>query len=157
MIPLYTSEQVRTADLYAINKLQIPGVMLMENAAISITESILGKYPYIDSSFRTNAFRSLWGQSNSGAFTFYSFIREPELFNTYFMSAPYGLKNFQQSTIERIDNDLKHSKFNLLGEVYVKLEDIEKAIFFYEKDLEIYPNNEWTKNKLEELKSNNLS
>ncbi len=49
----------------------------------------------------------------------------------------------------------KSSKFNLLGEVYVKLEDIEKAIFFYEKDLEIYPNNEWTKNKLEELKSNN--
>jgi predicted alpha/beta superfamily hydrolase len=67
--------------------------------------------PYIDSSFRTNSFRSLWGQSNSGAFTFYSFIRKPELFNAYFMSAPYGLKNFQQSTIERIDNDLKHSKY----------------------------------------------
>lgn len=113
--------------------------------------------PYIDRTFRTNSFRSLWGQSNSGAFTFYCFTSKPELFNAYFMSAPYGLKNFQQSTIERIDNDLKHSKFNLLGEVYVKLEDIEKAIFFYEKDLEIYPNNEWTKNKLEELKSNNLS
>ncbi len=46
----------------------------------------------------------------------------------------------------------KSAKFNLLGEVYSKLEDIEKAVLYYEKDLETYPNNEWTKNKLKEIR-----
>ncbi|MCF8261040.1 MAG: NAD(P)H-hydrate dehydratase [Melioribacteraceae bacterium] len=40
MIPLFTAEQVRRADSYAIEKLNIPGIVLMENAAISIFESL---------------------------------------------------------------------------------------------------------------------
>ncbi|MBU1100839.1 MAG: NAD(P)H-hydrate dehydratase [Bacteroidetes bacterium] len=41
MIPLYSIQQVRSADDYGINKLKIPGVVLMENAAINIFHSIL--------------------------------------------------------------------------------------------------------------------
>lgn len=44
MIPLYTSQQVREADSFAVNTLGIPSVVLMENAARSlyaaITESV---------------------------------------------------------------------------------------------------------------------
>lgn len=40
MIPLYNTGQVRSADEYALAKLGIPGIVLMENAARSIYESI---------------------------------------------------------------------------------------------------------------------
>ncbi|MCA2004384.1 MAG: hypothetical protein LDL01_01190, partial [Ignavibacterium sp.] len=47
MIPLYSNSQIRALDSYAINQLQTPGIMLMENAAIGISQAILGKYPGI--------------------------------------------------------------------------------------------------------------
>ncbi len=36
MIPLFSTSQIRSVDDYAINKLGIPGIVLMENAAIEI-------------------------------------------------------------------------------------------------------------------------
>ena len=41
MIPLFSAAQVRAADNYAIKKLGIPGIVLMENASLSIFHSIL--------------------------------------------------------------------------------------------------------------------
>ena len=41
MIPLYTSQQVREADSFAINTLGIPSVVLMENAARSLYHEII--------------------------------------------------------------------------------------------------------------------
>ena len=41
MIPLYTSQQVREADSFAINTLGIPSIVLMENAARSIYAEII--------------------------------------------------------------------------------------------------------------------
>lgn len=41
MIPLYSAQQVREADSYAINTLAIPSIVLMENASRSIFDSIL--------------------------------------------------------------------------------------------------------------------
>lgn len=41
MIPLYTTQQVRDADNYAINTLGIPSIVLMENAARSIYSAII--------------------------------------------------------------------------------------------------------------------
>ena len=63
MIPLFSAEQVRLADKFAINELQIPSIVLMENAAISITNEILKKYPYIDTSYR---FGIICGKGNNG-------------------------------------------------------------------------------------------
>ncbi|GAB4129008.1 MAG: bifunctional ADP-dependent NAD(P)H-hydrate dehydratase/NAD(P)H-hydrate epimerase [Ignavibacteriales bacterium] len=40
MIPLYSSQQIRSADNFAIENLSIPSIVLMENAARSILESI---------------------------------------------------------------------------------------------------------------------
>lgn len=41
MIPLFSSQQVRGADQFAIESLAIPGIVLMENAARSIFDSII--------------------------------------------------------------------------------------------------------------------
>ncbi len=41
MIPLYTSQQVREADSFAINTLGIPSIVLMENAARSLYNEII--------------------------------------------------------------------------------------------------------------------
>ncbi len=45
MIPLFTAAQIRAADNYAIEKLGIPGIVLMENASLSIFHSILEYIP----------------------------------------------------------------------------------------------------------------
>lgn len=45
MIPLFTSEQIRKADNYAIDTLGIPSIALMENAARSIVAEIFDYYP----------------------------------------------------------------------------------------------------------------
>lgn len=41
MIPLFNSSQIRNFDSYAIKKLNIPGVVLMENAAIGIYQTLI--------------------------------------------------------------------------------------------------------------------
>ncbi len=63
MIPLFTSEQIRAADNYAIKELQIPGEILMENAALNIVNAIFEKYPYLDNSYR---FGIVCGKGNNG-------------------------------------------------------------------------------------------
>jgi len=44
MIPLFSTKQVREVDSYAINKIGIPGIVLMENAALSIYNTVLQNY-----------------------------------------------------------------------------------------------------------------
>ena len=41
MIPLYSTKQIRQVDEYAINKLGIPGVVLMENASWKFFRKLL--------------------------------------------------------------------------------------------------------------------
>ena len=36
MIPLYSTKTIRAIDNYAINKLKIPSIVLMENASIEV-------------------------------------------------------------------------------------------------------------------------
>ena len=49
MIPLYSTKQIRNVDEYAINKLGIPGIVLMENASREIFQKIREKIGYLDS------------------------------------------------------------------------------------------------------------
>ena len=44
MIPLFSTEQIRNADKYAIEELNIPGIALMENASLSVFNAILKNY-----------------------------------------------------------------------------------------------------------------
>ena len=48
MIPLFLTKQVREVDSYAINKVGMPGIVLMENAALSIYNIMLQNYQGIN-------------------------------------------------------------------------------------------------------------
>ena len=63
MIPLYSAAQVREADKYAIKKLTVPGIALMENASRSIYLSMMEQIPDVDESF---TFGILCGKGNNG-------------------------------------------------------------------------------------------
>lgn len=63
MIPLFTTDQVRAADKYAIEKLRFPSLLLMENAAISIKNAILNEYPNLT---EDTTFGIICGKGNNG-------------------------------------------------------------------------------------------
>lgn len=48
MIPLYNTSQIRNLDTFAIKRLQVPGIVLMENAALRIYQSIMERVENID-------------------------------------------------------------------------------------------------------------
>lgn len=63
MIPLYSSDQVRAADKYAIEKLKIPSIVLMENAAINIKNAILSEFHFLS---ENSTFGIICGKGNNG-------------------------------------------------------------------------------------------
>ena len=63
MIPLFSTKQIREVDNYAINKLGMPGIVLMENAALSIYHNVLQNYAGINL-FSTIGF--VCGKGNNG-------------------------------------------------------------------------------------------
>ncbi len=48
MIPLFLTKQIREVDSYAINKIGMPGIVLMENAALSIFDIVMQNYKGIN-------------------------------------------------------------------------------------------------------------
>ena len=46
MIPLYSTQQIRNVDNYAINKLGMPGIVLMENASREIFQNIISEFKF---------------------------------------------------------------------------------------------------------------
>ncbi len=62
MIPLFSSQQVRGADQFAIESLSIPGIVLMENAALSIFESIISS----KEEFKNRIIGIVCGKGNNG-------------------------------------------------------------------------------------------
>lgn len=59
MIPLYSTKQIRKIDDYAISKLGLPGIVLMENASREIFEKIIY-------SFDSNSIGFVCGKGNNG-------------------------------------------------------------------------------------------
>lgn len=49
MIPLYKTSEIRDLDAFALKSLQVPGIMLMENASLGIFESIITRVDLITS------------------------------------------------------------------------------------------------------------
>jgi len=49
MIPLFSTKQIRQIDEYSINKLGIPGIVLMENASREIFQNISERIEYLES------------------------------------------------------------------------------------------------------------
>lgn len=63
MIPLYTTQQVRDADSYAINTLGIPSIVLMENAARSIYSALI---EYANDFIKSKTVGLICGKGNNG-------------------------------------------------------------------------------------------
>ncbi len=63
MIPLYTTQQVREADNFAINSIGIPSIVLMENAARSIYAEIINT---VDNALGNNIVGIVCGKGNNG-------------------------------------------------------------------------------------------
>jgi NAD(P)H-hydrate epimerase len=64
MIPLFSAGQVREVDLYAINQLGIPSIILMENAALSIYNACIEKFSALNKSVNRLGF--ICGKGNNG-------------------------------------------------------------------------------------------
>ncbi|RKY91135.1 MAG: bifunctional ADP-dependent NAD(P)H-hydrate dehydratase/NAD(P)H-hydrate epimerase, partial [Ignavibacteriae bacterium] len=62
MIPLYSTSQIRKIDEYAITKLGIPGIVLMENASREIFEIASWKITQLNS----NKIGFVCGRGNNG-------------------------------------------------------------------------------------------
>ncbi len=60
MIPLYNTSQIRNLDSFAIKRLSVPGIVLMENAALGIYHSILERVENI------NCLGFVCGKGNNG-------------------------------------------------------------------------------------------
>ena len=63
MISLYNTNDIRKVDDYAINRLGIPGVVLMENASINIFNEMLS-FIYPDENIKKIGF--VCGRGNNG-------------------------------------------------------------------------------------------
>ena len=63
MIPLYSAQQVREADSYAINELAIPSIVLMENASRSIFDEVIRHFGHL---MENNIIGIICGKGNNG-------------------------------------------------------------------------------------------
>ncbi len=117
MIPLFTSKQVREADKYAIEELKIPSVVLMENAAISITEIVRDYFPEID---QFNQIGIVCGKGNNGGDGF--------AIARHFINSGFTIKVLSIPTEEEMKGDAKVN-FQILKNLKNKI-DLLNIKFF---------------------------
>jgi NAD(P)H-hydrate epimerase len=111
MIPLYSTKQIRQIDEYAINKLGIPGVVLMENASREIFQKISELVEY--SGFPRIGF--VCGKGNNGGDGFAA--------ARHFSNAGYEIVVIYLGTEKEMSDDCK---FNF--QVLKKLASVNKKI-----------------------------
>ncbi len=118
MIPLFSTSQVREVDDYAINQLVIPGLVLMENAAIQIYSQIIEKTQHLK---KRNKIGIVCGKGNNGGD---GFAAARHFLNNGFdvivinlgeenEMSPDCLANFRTlSNISKINEKISLKKFN---------------------------------------------
>ncbi|MBU0474453.1 MAG: NAD(P)H-hydrate dehydratase [Bacteroidetes bacterium] len=92
MIPLFTTIQIRNADKYAIEQLKIPGIVLMENASLSVYNSIKKNYNLIN---EVSQIGIIAGKGNNGGDAFAvarHFINDGFIVNILFVGTESELK-----------------------------------------------------------------
>jgi NAD(P)H-hydrate epimerase len=92
MVPLYSTKQIRRFDEYAINKLGLPGIVLMENASREIFENII-------SSFVFNSIGFVCGKGNNGGDGFAA--------ARHFANAGYKVKVFYLGDLNEMTPDCR--------------------------------------------------
>lgn len=93
MIPLYNTSQIRNLDSYAIKKLHVPGIVLMENASIGIYQAITENFE----SIKKVGF--ICGKGNNGG-DGYSVAR-------HFSNAGFDVKVISIGSIDEMSDDCK--------------------------------------------------
>ncbi|MFZ1518170.1 MAG: NAD(P)H-hydrate dehydratase [Ignavibacteriaceae bacterium] len=99
MIPLYNTSQIRNLDTFAIKRLKVPGIVLMENAAIGIYQSILERVDNI------NCVGVVCGKGNNGG-DGYAVAR-------HFSNAGFNVKVISLGSENDLSEDCKIN-FNIL-------------------------------------------
>lgn len=99
MIPLYNTSQIRNLDSFAIKRLQVPGIVLMENAALGIYESILERVDKI------KCVGVVCGKGNNGG-DGYAVAR-------HFSNAGYEVKVVSLGSEDDLSEDCK-TNFNII-------------------------------------------
>lgn len=126
MIPLFTSKQIRQADSYGIDKLGIPGVVLMENAARSIYSAIKKFFPELSKAYPIGF---LAGKGNNGGDAFAA--------ARHFYNAGFQVKILSIGKEQEIKGD---AKLNYLSLKNILKGSIQSKLITYKslKDLEIF-------------------
>ena len=113
MIPLFTTEQIRKADKYAIEQLKIPGIVLMENAALSIYNSINRNYNLVNGISKIGI---IAGKGNNGGDAFAvakHFVNAGFFVNVLFIGSEKELKGDAQinfTIFQELSQKVKYGK-----------------------------------------------
>lgn len=120
MIPLYNTSQIRNLDSFAIKRLNVPGMVLMENAAIGIYQSIMDKVNNITS------VGFVCGKGNNGG-DGYAVAR-------HFSNAGYDVKVITLGQESELSEDCKIN-FNILKNLSTQRKNLKLKLFNNLKDI----------------------
>ncbi|MCU7495838.1 MAG: NAD(P)H-hydrate dehydratase [Ignavibacteria bacterium] len=126
MIPLFSVSQVRDADDYAINQLQIPGLLLMENASLSIYSIIREHYPSLN---KNDLIGIVCGKGNNGGDGFAlarHFINSGFRVGVIYLSGSEELKGDALSNFEILSNVIHFSDETSFMRQYKSVRDLKR-------------------------------
>ena len=120
MIPLYNTSQIRNLDSFAIKRLQVPGIVLMENAAIGIYQSIIERVDSI------NCVGFVCGKGNNGGDGF--------AVARHFSNAGFDVKVISLGMENDLSEDCK-TNFNILQNLSLQRENLKIKSYKSAKDI----------------------
>ena len=126
MIPLYTSQQVREADSFAINTLGIPSIVLMENAARSLYIEIIKS---IDNSLENRNVGIVCGKGNNGGDGF--------ALARHFIINDYSVKIISLGAEEELKGDAL-TNFRITKNLIVEYPSSKLSVYESAKDLSAF-------------------
>ncbi len=124
MIPLFTTEQIRGADKYAIEQLKIPGIVLMENASLSIFNSIRNNMKSLDTS---SAIGIVAGKGNNGGDAF--------AVARHFVNSGFTVKILFIGKRNELSGDAK-TNFSVVTKLLEQVDNLELIFYKSKKDLQ---------------------
>ena len=120
MIPLYNTSQIRNLDTFAIKRINVPGIVLMENAALGIYQSILERVEKI------NCVGVVCGKGNNGG-DGYAIAR-------HFSNAGFDVKIISLGTVSDLSEDCK-TNFNILKNLSINRKNLNIKSYKSVKDI----------------------
>lgn len=123
MIPLFSTDQIREVDGYAINQLGIPGLVLMENAALQIFNFVNEKTLHLE---RRSKIGIVCGKGNNGGD---GFAAARQFANNGFIVNVVYFGNEAEMSPDCLSN------FKILNGIAVQNENLTLQKFESEKDL----------------------